>query len=94
MRMIEKTAYFYGVTGTNEEWEIMKSEYYSEFPINESLGFSFHGSAYNDGVNLFEDLVLTDLSVEILNYNYFEYKLSNLVNDFKKRFKLTDRLKF
>lgn len=84
-----ESAYFSSFTGTEEEWAIAKSGYQSKFPNNDTipiLDYDYMTGNFKKGVSQFSDLVINQLSIEILNFNYFEYILNKSIIDFKEHF--------
>lgn len=83
-----KTAYFYGFKGSPDEYSKKEEEYYSEFPEpapSSLINYGFGGIQPKAAAN-FKDLKISDLSIQILNNRFFEFRLSQNVQRFKKEF--------
>lgn len=84
-----KKAYFYGFTGTDAEWGSKQKEYESKYPriLNTSTNIG-PISMQKVKVNEFGNLQVSESSIKILNDGFFEYKLAEMIDEFKRSFNL------
>ncbi|MEM6814946.1 MAG: hypothetical protein AAF600_11285 [Bacteroidota bacterium] len=83
-----KRAYFSDFLGSEEEFKEMEGEYKVNFPQSTLQPFidEEYPETKLETANTFEDLAISDLSIEILNDYFFEYHLSSEIKSFKANF--------